>query len=135
MSSNFEFKYNPYKESENGYASLTLQDVYGRFSSTPDDCASFFDMQQDEGCFALDERTDGPTKPSRSIVQQVMNYGRPPAVSRSLATQDDEHGLCASISKLPYVQMSRAMGSVQAPQDDVEAREPKIICSLGIRKD
>lgn len=121
MSSNFEFKYNPYNESENGYASLTLKDVYGRFSSTPDDCASFFDMQQDEGCFALDERTDGPTKPSRSIVQQVMNYGRPPAVSRSLATQDDEHGLCASISKLPYVQMSRAKESVQVPQDDVEA--------------
>jgi chromosome segregation ATPase len=123
MSSNFEFKYNPYKESDNVYSSLTPQDVYGRFSSTAGDCASFFDMRQDETCFAFDERTDGP-KPSRSsnsIVQQVMNYGRPPAVSRSLATLDDERGLCDSISKLPNVAMSRANGSVQAPQDDLKA--------------
>lgn len=122
MSSNFEFKYNPYNESENGYASLTLKDVYGRFSSTPDDCASFFDMQQDEGCFALDERTDGPTKPSRSIVQQVMNYGRPPAVSRSqpsFTTRDDEYDVSNRAGKLSLADMPCA--KVQAPQDDLKA--------------
>jgi uncharacterized coiled-coil protein SlyX len=124
MSSNFEFKYTPYKESENAYGSLTLNDVYGRFSSEAGGRSSFFDMQQDKGSFAFDDRMDGPTKPSRSsnsIVQQVMNYGRPPAVSRSLATLDDERVLCERISNLPSVAMSRANGSVQAPQEDVEA--------------
>lgn len=124
MSSNFEFKYNSYQESETVYGSLTLKDVYGRFSSEAGDRASFFDARQDKGSFAFDDQTDGPTKPSRSsnsILQQVMNYGRPPAVSRRLATLDDEGGLCDSISKLPNVHMSRSKESVQAPQDDVEA--------------